>query len=86
MKYLDKLIIKHLNKSYRFSLETYETFRVLEKDGNSSVGLKELYNSVGMIFDVTQDEIIEPMESWFTHQETLLNNRIVDILEKTYVR
>lgn len=81
---MKELIKKYLNKNYRFTLSTYNSYLLLDRITKVNVHIKELFTMLKKIFNVDDTTLLNIFEIWAKEQETLINNRIVEIQERLY--
>jgi hypothetical protein len=81
---MNKIILKYLNKQYKFTLSTYVSYKLYDKIDNSEIGLKDVMASIRLIFDIDEDELMSIFDKWADEQAVILNNQIADIRYKLY--
>jgi hypothetical protein len=81
---MNKIIIKYLNKQYKFTLSTYVSYKLYDKIDNIEVGLKDAIESIRIIFDIDEIELMKIFDKWADEQATIINNQISDIRYKLY--
>lgn len=86
MKEIDTLILKYLNKHYRFSLSTYTSYKLVDMRENKVVSMNETLADLTVIFGISQAELTPIFDQWATRKALDLNNRIVDIRTQLYIK
>lgn len=81
---MKKLIVKYLEKNYRLSLSSYVSYKVIDKQDNSSVGLKQLLKDLEAVFSVDSQTIYIAFEEWSKIEHIKINNQIEDIKYRFY--
>jgi hypothetical protein len=77
-------ILKYLNKNYRFTLSTYNSYFIRDRIEECDVKLTDVTKSLKVIFSIDDDTLMSIIDKWCDQQIILLNNRIVEIREKLY--
>ena len=78
---MKKIVLKYLNKNYRFKITTYNDFLIKDRISGHDVKLSEVMKSIYPIFDVSETEASSIFDIWCDQQDTLVNNRIVAVQE-----
>ena len=78
------IIIKYLNKNYRFTYSTFSSFLLKDRVRDEEVRLSDVINSLKTIFTVSDEEIMTIFDEWSDSQSILLNNRLVEVQERLY--
>lgn len=81
---MNEIIIKYLNKQYKFTLSTYVSYKLYDKVDEVDVPLKEAIQSIITIFGIDETVLMNIFDKWADEQATLLNNKIADIRYKLY--
>jgi len=79
-----EIILKYLNKNYRLTFATFDNFLVKDRINGEDVKLSAVMQSLNVIFDIDENEMLHIFDDWCDYQNTLLNNRLVEIQEKLY--
>lgn len=78
------IILKYLNKNYRFTYSTFNSYLLKDRVREEEVRLSDVINSLKTIFTVSDEEIMTIFDEWSDSQSILLNNRLVEIQERLY--
>lgn len=78
------IILKYLNKNYRFTYSTFNSYLLKDRVREEEVKLSDVINSLKTIFTVSDEEIMTIFDEWSDSQSILLNNRLVEIQERLY--
>jgi hypothetical protein len=81
---MNDIIVKYLNKQYKFTLSTYVSYKLHDKIDGIDVPLKEVIQSIITIFGIDETLLMGIFDKWADEQATLLNNQIADIRYKLY--
>ena len=81
---MEHIILDYLNKNYRFTLSTYNSYFVRDRVNESNIKLADAIISLKDIFSVDDDMLMSLIDKWCDQQIILLNNRIVHIREELY--
>jgi hypothetical protein len=81
---VEHIILDYLNKNYRFTLSTYNSYFVRDRVNESNIRLADAIISLKDIFSVDDDMLMSLIDKWCDQQIILLNNRIVHIREELY--
>lgn len=81
---MEHIILDYLNKNYRFTLSTYNSYFVRDRVNESNIRLADAIISLKDIFSVDDDMLMSLIDKWCDQQIILLNNRIVHIREELY--
>lgn len=81
---MKEIVLKYLDDTYKMTLSTYVSFKLMDKYKNEDVSLKEVFIQLEMIFNLTPDEQREIFDTWADKKSIELNNLIVSMQEKIY--
>ena len=81
---MNDIVLKYLNKNYRFTLKTYDNFLVKEVTSGNDVKLSEVIRLTELLFVLTEQESLKIFDLWADQQLTKINNRIVEIQEELH--
>jgi hypothetical protein len=81
---VEHIILDYLNKNYRFTLSTYNSYFIRDRVNESNIKLADAIISLKDIFSVDDDMLMSLIDKWCDQQIILLNNRIVHIREELY--
>ena len=81
---MEHIILDYLNKNYRFTLSTYNSYFIRDRVNESNIRLADAIISLKDIFSVDDDMLMSLIDKWCDQQIILLNNRIVHIREELY--
>ncbi len=81
---MEDIVLKHLNKNYRFTLSTYSSYFLKDRVNNANVHLKNVLALLKETFTMDETELMNIFGKWSESQEVLINNRIVEIKERLY--
>jgi len=81
---MNDIVLKYLNKNYRFTLKTYDNFLVKEVTSGNDVKLSEVIRLTELLFVLTEQESLKIFDLWADQQLTKINNRIVEIQKELY--
>ena len=81
---MEAIVLKYLNKNYRFTLKTYDNFLVKEITSGNDVKLSEVINLIELLFILSEEESLRIFDLWADQQSTFINNRIVEIQEELH--
>jgi hypothetical protein len=81
---MEEIVIKYLDKQYRFSLSTLSSYKLYDKINKSDVYLTSIWDDMETVFGISR-EAFEPIwDKWADAKITELNNRITDIRYKLH--
>jgi len=78
------IILTYLNKNYRFTYSTFNSYLLKDRIRDEDVRLSDVITSLKVIFTVSDEDIMAIVDEWADSQSTLLNNRLVEIQERLY--
>lgn len=78
---MKEIVLKYLNKNYRFKITTYNDFLIRDRISGYDVKLSEVMKSIYPIFGISESESLAIFDTWCDQQDILVNNRIVVIQE-----
>jgi hypothetical protein len=81
---LEEIILKYQNKNYRFTLSTYSSYFLKDRVDNKNIHLRDVLELLKHSFTMDETELMNIFGKWTNQQETLINNRIVEIKERLY--
>lgn len=81
---MEKIIIKHLETQYRFTLSTLQSYQLIDVYSGEKIFIKTLFNDLEKIFGVDNEELLKIWDVWAENKILELNNRIADIRYKIY--
>ncbi len=81
---MKNIVLNYLNKNYRFSLSTFNSFILKGRRGEADIKLSALIEDLKVIFSITENEITPFIDAWADYQTTLIYNRVADIKERLY--
>ena len=81
---MNDIILRYLNKNYRFTLSTYTSFKILDIINNHEVSLSILIKDMVLLFDIDLEESGRIFDLWADAQIIKLNNTITDLRYKYY--
>jgi type IV secretory pathway TraG/TraD family ATPase VirD4 len=76
---MNNIVLKYLNKNYRFTLKTYDNFLVKEITSDNDVKLSEVISLTKLIFMISEEESLKIFDDWADQQLTFINNRVVEV-------
>lgn len=79
------IVIEYLNTSYKITLSSYVSYKIKDIYNNTEVSLKHVFDSLGLIFSLTDEEVREIFDTWVDIKATELNNLVVDIQTKIFL-
>jgi|694.fasta_scaffold16471_10 deoxyribodipyrimidine photolyase len=81
---MNNIVLKYLNKNYRFTLKTYDNFLVKEIISDNDVKLSEVISLTKLIFMISEEESLKIFDDWADQQLTFINNRVVELQERLH--
>jgi hypothetical protein len=81
---MEKIIIKHLELQYKFTLSTLQSYQLVDRYNNQKIYIKSLFNDLEKIFGVSNEELLEIWDIWAERKILELNNRITEIRYQLY--
>ena len=81
---MEDIVIKYLDKNYRFTLSTYSSYFLLDRVNGGAIRLKDVLELLKETFTMDETHLMDIFGKWSESQETLINNRIVEIKERLY--
>jgi hypothetical protein len=81
---MEDIVLKYLNKNYRFTLSTYSSYFLKDRVDDKNVHLKDVLSLLKETFTMDETEMMNIFGKWSENQEVLINNRIVEIKERLY--
>jgi hypothetical protein len=81
---MKEIIINYLNKNYKLTLSSYITFMLEERASGENVKVADILKTLKPIFDINDDELMQIFDSWVDLNETIFNNKLVEINYKLY--
>ena len=81
---MKEIVLKYLDDTYKMTLSTYVSFKLMDKYKNEDVSLKEVFTQLETIFSLTPDEQREIFDVWADKKSIELNNLVVSMQEKIY--
>lgn len=81
---MTEIILKYLNKNNRFTLSTYQSFKIRDMINNHDTNLSALVRDMVLLFDIDLDESGRIFDLWADEQIIKLNNIITDLRYKYY--
>jgi hypothetical protein len=81
---MEEIVIKYLDKQYRFSLSTLSSYKLYDKINKSDVYLISIWNDMETVFGISREDFEPIWDKWVDIKITELNNRITDIRYKLY--
>lgn len=81
---MEDIILKYLNKNYRFTLSTYSSYFLKDRVNDANVHLKDVLALLKETFTMDETQLMNIFGKWSESQEILMNNRIVEIKERLY--
>lgn len=79
------IVIDYLNTNYKITLSSYVSYKIKDVFNNTEVSLKHVFDSLGLIFSLTDEEVREIFDTWVDIKATELNNLVVDIQTKIFL-
>ena len=76
---MNNIVLKYLNKNYRFTLKTYDNFLVKEINSDNEVMLSEVISLTKLIFMISEEESLKIFDDWADQQLTFINNIVVEL-------
>ena len=76
---MNNIVLKYLNKNYRFTLKTYDNFLVKEINSDNGVKLSEVISLTKLIFMISEEESLKIFDDWADQQLTFINNIVVEL-------
>ena len=83
---MKEIVLKYLDDTYRFTLSTYISYKLRDKYKDEDVSLKEVFTQIETIFGLPDEKQREFFDEWADIQAVKLNNIVVDIQEKLYLK
>jgi hypothetical protein len=83
---MKEIVLKYLDETYRFTLSTYISYKLRDKYKDEDVSLKEVFTQIETIFGLPEEKQREIFDEWADIQAVKLNNIVVDIQEKLYLK
>jgi hypothetical protein len=81
---LEDIVLKYLNKNYRFTISTYSSYFLKDRVNDANVHLKDVLTLLKETFTMDETQLMDIFGKWSESQEILINNRIVEIKERLY--
>lgn len=81
---MEKIIIKHLELQYKFTLSTLQSYQLIDRYSNQKIYIKSLFNDLEKIFGVSNEELLEIWDIWAERKIVELNNKITEIRYQLY--
>jgi hypothetical protein len=81
---MEDIVLKYLNKNYRFTLSTYSSYFLKDRVNDANVHLKDVLILLKETFTMDETQLMDIFGKWSESQEILINNRIVEIKERLY--
>jgi hypothetical protein len=81
---MEEIIIKYLDKQYRFSLSTLSSYKLYDKQNKGDVYLTTIWDDMETLFGITKEDFEPIWDKWADGKITELNNRITEIRYKLY--
>jgi len=81
---MKEIVLKYLNKNYRFKPTTYSDFLIKNRVTGHDEKLSEVMMSIYPIFNISETEALSIIDTWCEQQDIFVNNRIVAIQEMLY--
>lgn len=81
---MKEIVVKYLNKNYKLTLSTYVSYKLKEILTDNEISLKEVFNQLEIIFNLSANEQIEIFESWADVKAIEINNLVVDMQDRIY--
>jgi maltose-binding protein MalE len=79
-----EIILNHLSNNYKVSLNSYTTFKLLDKSTNEDKSLRTVMNDTIELMGVTDKEFEGTWEVWINEEIIRFENYIVDLQYKIY--
>jgi hypothetical protein len=81
---MKEVVFNYLDKHYRFTLSTYSSYMLQDKQTKEDVYLRSVFAELETIFSVTPEELEVIWGYWADAKILELNNKITDIRYKVY--
>lgn len=81
---MEDIVKKYLDKNYRFTLSTYSSYFLLDRVSGNTVHLRDVLTLLKETFTMDETTLMDIFGKWAEAQETLINNRIVEIKERLH--
>lgn len=81
---MEKIIIKHLDSQYMFTLSTIHSYKVIDRHTHEKIFIKTLLIDLQTIFGINSEELSDIWDIWCEKKIVELNNRITEIRYELY--
>ena len=81
---MKEIILNHLSNNYKVSLNSYTTFKLLDKSTNEDKSLRTVMNDTIELMGITDKEFEEIWGVWIDEEIIRFENHIVDLQYKIY--
>lgn len=78
------IIIKYLDKNYKFTLSTYVSYNLYDRNGCKEVRLKEVLENIMHIFNISNEELRLIFDDWADTRAIEMQNKVTDFRYKLY--
>ena len=78
------VVLKYLETHYKFTISTYNQYRLYDNDRKIDIGLRDTLSELNIIFGVPFKDLEDIIEEWANAKEVIINNLLVDIKTKIY--
>ena len=81
---MEEIVIKYLDKQYRFSLSTLSSYKLYDKINKSDVYLTSIWADMETVFGLSKEDFEPIWDKWAEAKILEINNKITDIRYKLY--
>lgn len=84
---MKELILKYLDKNYKFTLSTYVSYNLYDKIDNKEARLVDVLDSLKLIFTIDNDKtdlLMDIFDIWADKKAIEIQNNITDLRYKLY--
>lgn len=83
---MKEIIIKYLDKNYMFTLSTYVSYNLYDKNAKIEVRLKEVLDNIMFIFNLDSDQLRLVFDDWADKKAIEMQNKVTDLRYKLYLQ
>ena len=81
---MEEIVIKYLDKQYRFSLSTLSSYKLYDKINKSDVSVISIWDDMETVFGISKEDFEPIWDKWADGKIIEINNRITEIRYKLY--
>ena len=81
---MEEIIVKYLNKTYKFTLSTYVSYLLIDRASGKNVRPQEVFDTLHNVFSVEKVELERIYDKWAENQAIKMENLITDIRYRIY--